>query len=73
MSHRHTEPRFLNNGYLLLEHGRAIIHSDEARRWEILREMARRLYPKGTLTPSAAIVLADFRHWKCNGAQEAYE
>lgn len=72
MKRPQTEPKYLNNGYLLLEYERAVIRKDDMRRYELAEEMARRVFPKDTMMPNIKTVVADFRHWKCNGAQEAY-
>ena len=70
---RKGEPRFLNNGYLAVEYDRAVLHKDEQYRWELVTEMARRVYPKGVMMPNISTVVMDFRHWKLNGAQEEHE
>lgn len=72
MKHPETPVKFLNNGYLLWWYERAAFQKDEALRWELVGEMARRVYPKGAMMPNISTVVADFRHWKCNGAQEEY-
>ena len=72
MKHPQTPVKFLNNAYLLWWYERAVFQKDEAFRWELVEEMARRVYPKGAMMPNISTVVADFRHWKCNGAQEEY-
>lgn len=72
MKRPQTEPKLLNNGYLLFEYNRAVIRKDDMYRYALVEEMARRVYPKGTFMPNISTVVADFRHWKCNGAQEEY-
>ena len=72
MKHPETPVKFINNGYLLWWYDRAVFQKDEAFRWELVTEMARRVYPKGEMMPNISTVVADFRHWKCNGAQEEY-
>ena len=72
MKRPETPVKFLNNGYLLWWYDRAVFAKDEALRWELATEMARRVYPKGEMMPNIRTVVADFRHWKCNGAQEEY-
>lgn len=66
-------PKFLNNGYLMLEYENAVHRKDDLRRYELAEEMARRVYPGGVMMPNIKTVLADFRHWKLNGAQEDYD
>ena len=70
MKRSQTEPKFLNNGYLMLEYESAVRGKDLERCWKLVEEMARRLYPKEMMIPNIKTVLADFRHWKLNGAQE---
>ncbi len=72
MKRPQTEPKYLNNGYLLLEYEQAAIRKNDMRRYELAEEMARRVFPKGTMMPNIKTVVAEFRHWKCNGAQEEY-
>jgi len=66
------EPKLLNNGYLMLEYEKSVRGKDLERCWKLVEEMARRLYPKEIMIPSIKTVLAEFRHWKLNGAQEQY-
>lgn len=73
MKRTRTEPKFLNNGYLMLEYENAVIRKDVDRSWKLIEEMARRVYPKAAMIPNIKTVLADFRHWKLNGAQEEYD
>ena len=68
-----TAPRFLNNGYLMLEYENAVLRKDDMRRYELASEMARRVYSKNAMMPNIKTVVADFRHWKLNGAQEDYD
>lgn len=68
-----TEPKFLNNGYLMLEYENTVSRKDIEQSWELVEEMARRLYPKNSMIPDIKTVLTDFRHWKLNGAQEEYD
>ena len=72
MKHPETPVKFLNNGYLLWWYEWAVFQKDEAFRWELVGEMARRVYPRDEMMPNISTVVADFRHWKCNGAQEEY-
>lgn len=72
MKRAQTDPKLLNNGYLVLEYERAALRKDDMRRYELAQEMSRRLYPKGHMMPNISTVVAEFRHWKCNGAQEEY-
>ena len=73
MKHPETPVKFLNNGYLLWLYERAVFQKDVAFRWELVEEMARRVYPRCEMMPNISTVVADFRHWKCNGAQEEYD
>ena len=68
-----TAPKFLNNGYLMLEYENAVLRKDDMRRYELATEMARRVYSKNAMMPNIKTVVADFRHWKLNGAQEDYD
>jgi len=68
-----TAPKFLNNGYLMLEYENAVLRKDDMRRYELASEMARRVYSKNAMMPNIKTVVADFRHWKLNGAQEDYD
>ena len=68
-----TAPKFLNNGYLMLEYEKAVLRKDDMRRYELATEMARRVYSKNAMMPNIKTVVADFRHWKLNGAQENYD
>lgn len=72
MKHPETPVRNLNNGYLLWWYNRAVLNKDLKFRWELAAEMARRVYPKGSMMPNINTVVSDFRHWKCNGAQEEF-
>ena len=72
MKRPETPVKFLNNGYLLWWYDRAVFAKNEALRWELAVEMAHRVYPKGEMMPNIRTVVEDFRHWKCNGAQEEY-
>ncbi len=72
MKRPQTEPKFLNNGYLMLEYEKSVRRNDLERGWKLIEEMARRVYPKTMMIPNVKTVLADFRHWKLNGAQEQY-
>lgn len=68
-----TAPKFLNNGHLMLEYENAVLRKDDMRRYELATEMARRVYSKNAMMPNIKTVVADFRHWKLNGAQEDYD
>ena len=68
-----TAPKFLNNGYLMLEYENAVLRKDDMRRYELASEMARRVYSNNAMMPNIKTVVADFRHWKLNGAQEDYD
>lgn len=68
-----TAPKFLNNGYLMLEYENAVLRKDDMRRYELATEMSRRVYSKNAMMPNIKTVVADFRHWKLNGAQEDYD
>jgi len=72
---RRTPPaqKFLNNGYLMLEYENAVLRKDDMRKYELATEMARRVYSKNAMMPNIKTVVADFRHWKLNGAQEDYD
>ena len=72
MKRQETPVKFLNNGYLMLEYENAVRRKDDMRRYELAEEMARRVYPSSVMMPNISTVVADFRHWKCNGAQEEY-
>ena len=67
-----TEPKYLNNGYLILEYEQAVHRKNDMRKYELVEEMARRVYPNCMMMPNMKTVVADFRHWKLNGAQEEY-
>ena len=73
MKRTYTEPKFLNNGYLMLEYKESVIRKDLNRGWLLIEEMAKRVYPKGAMIPNIKTVLSDFQHWKLNGAQEDYD
>ena len=73
MKRPETPVKFLNNGYLMLEYENAVHRKDDMRRYELAEEMACRVYPSSTMMPNIKTVLADFRHWKLNGAQEDYD
>lgn len=69
-----TSPvKFLNNGELVWWYNRAVARNNFSLRWELVEEMARRVYPRDKIIPNISTVVSDFRHWKCNGAQEEYE
>ena len=72
MKRQETPVKFLNNGYLMLEYEKAVRRKDDMRRYELAEEMARRVYPSSVMMPNISTVVADFRHWKLNGAQEEY-
>ena len=72
MKRQETPAKFLNNGYLMLEYENAVRRKDDMRRYEMAEEMARRVYPSSVMMPNISTVVADFRHWKLNGAQEEY-
>lgn len=62
--------KFLNNGELLRWYEKAVSRENFSLSWELVEEMARRVYPRCEMMPNIKIVVQDFRHWKCNGAQE---